>query len=198
MRHNSNVSCETFSSIAEYILLLRKWNASINLISQNDLDVIFKRHINDCILLKNILEENNPDNILDIGSGNGLPGIILSIAMPERRLYLNDIDKRKSAFLLEVIVKLRLNAEVISLDIRKLDMDKFSVITAKAFTSLVKMLETIKRGWEGKVLYMMKGIKSVQEIEQARQKGWIFDVRIHELSEKSVILCVSNITRKHG
>ena len=88
-----NVSRETFECFEIFAEMLVKWNAKINLVSKKDIDNLWTRHILDCVgALKELkhlagLHKKNPDKqkptIVDVGTGAGLPGMILSIATGE-------------------------------------------------------------------------------------------------------------------
>jgi len=199
MLHNSlpDVSRETSQKIAEYISLLQKWNAAINLISKEDMEEIYSRHINDCISLKNILKKHSPSHVIDIGSGNGMPGIILSLCAPDYRITLNDADQRKCAFLREVIAKLGLSAKVAGARIEHVDITEYDVVITRAFRSISDMLRLLEGKLSGKTLYLMKGEKMAEEIMQAKV-NWDFSEHTHKLSLKSYIVRLDNITRKHG
>ena len=78
LKNKYNVSRETFSQLKTYHDLLIKWQKRLNLISPKTIDNIWERHILDCAQLYSFLP-NRPCRILDVGSGAGLPGIIVSI-----------------------------------------------------------------------------------------------------------------------
>ena len=197
MQPNLNVSRETSDKLTDYISLLKLWNRSINLVCERDLNFLQEKHINDCIHLQNIIQKEGIINIADIGSGNGLPGIIVAIYLPDKHVTLIDVDQRKSAFLREVIAKLQLNASVVNKDVRKIEINAPSIITAKAFKPVSNMLSMLEKTLANNIIYMMKGVKMDDEIEKARE-NWRFDAKVHTLSDKSYILRLENIERKNG
>jgi 16S rRNA (guanine527-N7)-methyltransferase len=77
MVDNLNVSREVKQALLNYQNLLLKWNKAINLISRNSEKDIWERHVLDSLQLLKYIDFS--DNILDIGSGGGFPGIVLSI-----------------------------------------------------------------------------------------------------------------------
>ena len=115
-----NVSRETFSQFEAYCELLKKENTKINLISRATEADMRKRHIVDCAQTIDFIDENYKI-CTDVGSGSGLPGIVLAIIMkikkPNMKFNLYEKSFRKCEFLSAVKEKLNLNAEVIQKDI---------------------------------------------------------------------------------
>ena len=97
LKNKYNVSRETLSQLITYHDLLIKWQKRLNLISPKTIDNIWERHILDCAQLYSFLP-NRPCCILDVGSGSGLPGIIVSI-LTSQNVHLVESDQRKCAFL---------------------------------------------------------------------------------------------------
>ena len=93
-----------------YVDLLRKWNATINLVSPADLPRIWTRHIEDCLQLGSIAGPL-PPRAIDLGSGAGFPGLILSIAFGIE-VDLIEQDQRKAAFLREAVMVTGAHARV--------------------------------------------------------------------------------------
>ena len=137
---------EVLKKISRYKSLLERYNQSLNLYSRSLSNFELKKHIIDCIYASRViyndckLQLNNFDKrIFDIGSGNGLPGIIFSILYPDITVHLYDTDQRKCAFLKSVVHKLSLNATVVNKTY--LSIEKKSIFVSKAFmrTSDLKM-----------------------------------------------------------
>ena len=99
-------SPETSARLADYRDLLLRWNARINLISAETAAQADQRHIADCAQLQRLLPQGGP--VADIGSGGGLPGMVLAILQPDREFHLVESDKRKAAFLVEASARLTL------------------------------------------------------------------------------------------
>lgn len=153
--------------VQQYISLLKVWNKKINLVQHNTLKDIINRHINDSLQIKDMLNEN--DTILDIGSGAGLPGVILSI-YGFQKVILCENNFKKVVFLREVKRQLGLNYNIFADDIYKFDTSKYTEITAvsRAFASLLKLLEimhvlNIPKG------VFHKGVRYKNEILVAKQ-----------------------------
>ena len=105
--------------ISEYKSNLTKWNKTHNLISKAQIPYL-DTHIEDCLIISGLLTEN----VLDLGSGGGLPGIPLAISNPEKKLYLVESNEKKAAFLLNTSTRLKLkNIVVINERMENVDPD---------------------------------------------------------------------------
>uniref|UniRef100_UPI003F6A224A 16S rRNA (guanine(527)-N(7))-methyltransferase RsmG n=1 Tax=Candidatus Puniceispirillum sp. TaxID=2026719 RepID=UPI003F6A224A len=105
-----NVSRETLDKFAAYLALLEKWQKSLNLVAKGTLDIAWQRHILDSGQLARYLPPGCK-TILDVGSGAGFPGLILSI-MQDATVHLVESDYKKTVFLQTVIRELELSAIV--------------------------------------------------------------------------------------
>lgn len=96
------------SSFNLYYDLLNKWNKVHNISSISTVDNFYFNHIVDSLVLAKVLSENSCNTIFDIGSGSGLPGIILAIMYPNKEFILLDSNKKKIGFLSSLSRKLNL------------------------------------------------------------------------------------------
>ncbi len=99
-------SNEQVAMLVQYVDLLTDWSARVRLISRNDRNFIWERHILDCLSLIPSLPIDGP--LLDLGSGAGLPGIVIKIMRPDLEVYLLEPARMKSLFLRETITALNL------------------------------------------------------------------------------------------
>jgi len=107
-----HLGTETQLKIIDYVLLLKKWNKTYNLTAINAPEKIITHHILDSLAVVPYIAGNN---ILDVGSGAGLPGIILALALPQKYFVLLDSNHKKTRFLVYVIATLKIpNAEVVN------------------------------------------------------------------------------------
>lgn len=100
------VDAQAAERLAAYRDLLIRWNARINLIADLDAAAIEARHIQDSLQLIPLLPPDGP--IADLGSGGGLPGLVIACAEPDRDVHLVESDRRKSAFLVDAAARLGL------------------------------------------------------------------------------------------
>ena len=131
------VSREKMAHIDTYALLLSKWNKKINLIAPSTVGEIYKRHILDSIQI--IPEISDDDIVLDIGSGGGLPSLIIAI-MTGARVYACERVGKKVQFMREVARKVNIQDRftVLQEDVYQIDSSQyqFSVISARAFAEM--------------------------------------------------------------
>ena len=187
------VSREALDRINQYISLLIKWNEKINLISKNTIADVINRHILDSLQLQTYIRNN--DSLIDLGSGAGLPGMVLSIA-GVKDVTLIESDSRKCAFLLQAS-KLSYNEiTIINKRIEDVSELKCNVLTSRAFASLEKIFNiSSKIGVKNKYL-LHKGAGYRLEIEDAK-KHWLFNQILHDsiTSKEGKILEISNLRR---
>lgn len=174
------VSRETTEILAEYARLFRKWSAKINLASASDLTDLEARHLQDCLQISSL--SDNPRQWTDIGSGGGLPGIVIAISLVNQptKVTLIESDQRKSAFLKTVRRELSLDhLHIINQRIETAPQQSADVVSARALAPLPKLLGYVNRHLnpDGKAL-LMKGINWRAEVEEARQI-WHFNYQAH-------------------
>ena len=131
------------AQIRQYASLLRQWNPKINLVAPSTLGNLEERHILDSAQLTPHLPaqaSETPLAILDVGSGAGLPGLILAILLPHHRFTLAERDQRKAAFLHTAIHSMGLsNVKVHAADVKTLQV-QYDVITSRAWAELSDIL----------------------------------------------------------
>ena len=138
-----NVSRETIDQLATYLALLQKWQPRINLVSSSTLAYAWRRHVLDSAQLVSFLPENDA-HILDIGSGAGFPGLVLSI-ITGNSLTLVESDQRKTVFLQTVIRELGLTASVKNSRIEVIPTLGADIVTVRALASVERLLKLLER-----------------------------------------------------
>lgn len=96
----------------KYFHLLKKWAGRSNLISRNDINHIVERHFAPCVFMNTCLPGKRVGRIIDVGTGAGLPGLILKIFNPGLRVVLLDSNNKKILFLKEVVDALNIDLEL--------------------------------------------------------------------------------------
>jgi 16S rRNA (guanine527-N7)-methyltransferase len=138
-----NVSRESQDRIRLYVKLLGKWQKKINLVSGESLEIVWSRHVADALQLRPLIGVG-PHTIVDIGSGAGLPGLVLALAFPDYRAVLIESNGKKAAFLREVARQARISIKVVQERIEKTDSGPYrserTVITARALAPLNELL----------------------------------------------------------
>ncbi|MCA3377980.1 MAG: 16S rRNA (guanine(527)-N(7))-methyltransferase RsmG [Roseomonas sp.] len=187
---------ETTEQLAAYRSLLLRWNARINLISGETATEIDQRHIADCAQLGPLLPGEGP--VADIGSGAGLPGMVLAIVQPDRAFHLVESDKRKAAFLVEASAQLKLPmVRVHACRAENAKLPALSAITARACAPLASLLPyAVKFLAPGGVALFPKGKTAEKELTEAAL-DWHFTLEHFPsaTSPEATILRLSNIHR---
>jgi 16S rRNA (guanine527-N7)-methyltransferase len=157
--------------LLDYVALLSKWNAVYNLTAIRDPKQMMIQHILDSLALAPAVAARKAATVLDVGSGGGLPGIVLAIVLPELSVTLNDIVHKKTAFQSQAKMQLGLqNLSVVTGRVESLRpglevAGKFDVIVSRAFAELADFV-TLSRHLladDGRIL-AMKGVRPDDEI----------------------------------
>ncbi len=154
-----------------YLELLQKWNRVYNLTAVRQAPRMVSLHLLDCLAAA---PHAAAASIFDVGSGAGLPGIPLALALPEARVTLLDSNHKKAAFLRQAVMQLRLtNAEVICERAESWRPPApFDVVISRAFSDLAELVSLAGRHLaERGRLVAMKGVHPYEEIAQLPQ-GW--------------------------
>ncbi len=184
------VSRETLSRLTQYVELLSKWQSHINLVASTD--NLWNRHIIDSLGLLPYLPQE-PCTIIDLGSGGGFPGIILSICTPHS-IHLIESDQRKASFLKEALRITNAHGAVHTQRIEDTSL-KCDLITARACASTERLLSLSTHLWSPHVTGLfMKGKQVQNEIEEA-QRHWHFHYKIlpHPFSPGGNILSINGV-----
>lgn len=121
--------------LAAYRDLLLRWNATINLVAAPTAGDIERRHVADSLQLVPLLPDTGP--LADLGSGAGLPGLVIAIALPDREIHLVESDRRKAAFLIEAAARLALDhVRVHPQRIEGVALPPLAAVTARALAPL--------------------------------------------------------------
>ena len=142
-----DLSEKQHEQLLDYLALLFKWNSVYNLTSVRDPMQMMTHHLLDSLAA--VPAFCGAQNVLDVGAGGGLPGIVLAIARPEMKVSLIDTVHKKTAFLTQVKAELELaNVTVYTMWVENLQVpQQFDVITSRAFADLSDFVN-----WSGHLL----------------------------------------------
>jgi len=194
---NINFSRETSYKLAKYEKILINYNKKINLISKFTEKDIYNRHFIDCAQVIDFLDNNQ--NLLDLGTGAGFPGIVLKIISNDFSKNLNIVliekSKKKCVFL--SFLKKQLNIDINIINKRYEDfkiIKKHSIIT-RAFKNIKETIDlTYKNLINIENLIMLKGKNYINEINEAEKKYMFHVKKFQSLTSKdSYILKVNQI-----
>ena len=133
--------------LLDYLALLNKWNSVYNLTSVRDPMQMMTLHLLDSLAAVPAFQ--GAQNVLDVGAGGGLPGVVLAISKPDMKLSMIDTVHKKTAFLTQVKAELGLaNVTVYTKKVQELEVKQpFDVITSRAFADLSDFVN-----WSGHLL----------------------------------------------
>jgi len=198
----TQVSRETITSLKKYEDILKKGNLSLNLIGKSTINEIWKRHFLDSSQVIDFIDKNDI-NLVDIGSGAGFPGIIISILAKDRKIPIKirliEKSPKKADFLNEVINKLGLDVKVSNINIFD-NQSKLSenIIIARAFKPLEIILELIhKKAKNWKKIFIFLGKTGQTELLQA-SKSWDikYKQRMSITSNDSIVIEIQTLRKK--
>ncbi len=195
-----NVSRETFPDLEEFRQIIIKKNKSINLISKHTEKISKERHIIDSAQIIDFINLNR-SICTDIGSGSGLPGIVLAIIMKhknsEMKFKLYEKSFHKSNFLKEVSNKFNLNVEVLQKDIFEEKNLTSDIIVARAFKPIPVILDLLHNNFKFfKEVILFLG-KNGKQILKDTLKDWKFeyDEKKSITNDDSTILKIKNLEK---
>jgi 16S rRNA (guanine(527)-N(7))-methyltransferase RsmG len=190
-----DVPRETEAKLREYLALLIRWNARINLVAGDNADALWQRHVLDSVQLAPLLPAADGP-LVDLGSGAGFPGLVLAL-ISERETHLVEADRRKCAFLQEAARILALpHITIHPTRIEATVLPPAAVVTARALASLPDLLRHAHRilAPDGVALFP-KG-RTVEQELTAAAAGWTMHIeRFRSRTDpESTILRLSEIT----
>lgn len=196
----ADVSRETQEALEGYSHELMKWSKRINLISPSTYSDVWQRHIADSAQLWP-LRRSSQSTWCDIGSGGGLPGIVLAILSKGEgspvKFSLIESDTRKAAFLTTMVSRFDLPATVVAQRIEGTTPVDADIVSARALAPLPKLIELAIRHMAPQgMLLLQKGARFKNEIDAARE-SWHFDCEIipSQTHPDAVVLKIKEIAR---
>ena len=199
-----NVSRETFLDFENYISMILEKNKKINIISQNTASkkAIIDRHIIDSAQIIDFVDLNS-NTTSDLGTGGGMPGLIVAIMMKnlKNKMKINLFEKsyHKCVFLKEVSKKLKLNTEVIQKDIFKVKNLETGTIMSRAFKPMPIILNLVNENFKKykNIIFFMG--RSGKNILDETLKEWDLDYEVKKsiTNDDSFILNIKKIKKKN-
>ena len=198
-----DVSRETCNELESFISMIQKKNKEINIISRKNSDqgVIRQRHIVDSAQIIDFVDLNS-NTTSDLGSGGGIPGLIIAILMKKlknsMKIKLYEKSHHKCVFLKDVSEKLELNTEIIQKDIFKLRDIETGTIMSRAFKPMPIILDLVQknfRKYKNIILFMGK---SGRKILNETLKIWDLDYEEKKslTNKDSFLLNIKNMEKK--
>ena len=198
-----NVSRETCNDLENLISMIQEKNRKINLISREmfEKEEIRERHIIDSAQIIDFVDLNT-NTTYDLGSGGGMPGLIIAILMKKlkksMKIKLYEKSHHKCVFLKDVSEKLELNTEIIQKDIFKIRDVETGTIMSRAFKPMPIILDLVQKNfWKYKNIILFMG-KSGRKILNETLKIWNLDYEEKKslTNKDSFLLNIKSIEKK--
>ena len=176
-----------------YMALLAKWNRTHNLVSVSSRAELISKHILDCLVLAPYL---HGEQVLDVGTGAGLPGLVLAMAADRRRFTLLDANAKKIRFCRQVCAELHLtNVEAVQIRVEDYcPLVAYSSVVARAYGGVQKLFDQVAHCCEaGGRLLLLKGAKVMSEVDALgpiRENTTVVELRVPGLEAERHLVIV--------
>ena len=170
-RHNIELPPQQIDLLEHYTRLLWDWNEKINLTRHTDFEKFVGRDVVDSLAFSRFLKEN--ETVIDVGTGGGVPGIILKIVRPDLQMTLTESVGKKAKVVEDIVKQLKIDASVYAGRAEELlKKKKYDTLVVRAVAPMKKLLEWFKPHWNnfGRLL-ILKGPAWVEERGEARHIG---------------------------
>jgi 16S rRNA (guanine527-N7)-methyltransferase len=186
------VSQEAQQQLLAYVQLLNKWNKVYNLTAVRDPQEMITLHLLDSL---SVLPYVNRNTLLDVGSGGGLPGIVMAICRPDLQVTTIDTVQKKAIFMRQVKGELGLsNLQVVHARVEQYQAEPFDQIISRAFSELALFIKLTQHllAKNGEWL-AMKGLNPVHELETlGMQAKHIIPLKVANLEAERHLLVFEN------
>lgn len=193
---------EVVSAIDAYRQLLWEWNEKINLTRHTTFDKFVSRDVIDTLQLAEHLEPRQ--RVLDVGSGGGVPGLLLAILRPDLQVAMSESVAKKARVLEEMVGRLSLPVKVFPVRVQEvLELSTWDTLTVRAVAPMRKLLVWLEPYWDSfDRLLMIKGKSWSEERGEARHYGLLRGKELRCLATyttrgfgESVVLSVRRVAK---
>jgi 16S rRNA (guanine527-N7)-methyltransferase len=180
-RHQISLPESQTAMLARYCEMLWDWNAKINLTRHTDYEKFVARDLVDSLAFARFLEPK--ESILDVGTGGGVPGVVLAIVRDDLRIALCESVGKKARAVAEIVGRLGLPTPVLHARAEDLlTQQQFNTLVVRAVARLKKLLEWFQPHWKAfDRLLVLKGPSWVDERGEARHNGRLRGVELRKL-----------------
>ncbi|HZP98704.1 MAG TPA: 16S rRNA (guanine(527)-N(7))-methyltransferase RsmG [Reyranella sp.] len=198
-RFDPGVSRETLTALAAYLDTLTKWQKAINLVSRTTLEDAWTRHIIDSAQLLPLLPAE-ANRLADLGTGAGLPGLVLAALRPELDVILIESDARKAAFLGEAARRMSLKKQpkIVIGRIEAVPPAGADIVTARALAPLNQLLAWAERHRSDTAICLFHKGKGWQSELTEAARDWEINVQSHgsATDRDAVLLRIGSYRRR--
>jgi 16S rRNA (guanine527-N7)-methyltransferase len=195
-KHQIALPAEQVAQLDRYCRLLWDWNTKMNLTRHTDYEKFVSRDLVDTLQLVPHLREN--EEVLDVGTGGGVPGLVLAILRPDLKMTLCDSVGKKARAVQAMAEELKLEATVMPFRGEELLEDaRYDALVIRAVGALAKLLADFKPHWNSfRRMLVIKGPKWTEEMMEVKRRGLDKNLQVKVAAEyplpdsdnKSVIL----------
>lgn len=181
LRHQIQLPADQVGQLERYCGLLWDWNAKLNLTRHTSYEKFVTRDVVDTLVFVRHLGPN--ERVLDIGTGGGVPGIVLAIVRPDLEVSLCESVAKKARAVEQIVADLGLGLTTYHARAEDLvDMHRFDTLVARAVAPLIKLLTWFKPYWGTfERLLLIKGPAWVEERHEARQQNLFKDLQLRKV-----------------
>jgi len=167
--------------LRQYCTLLWQWNTKLNLTRHTDYRKFVGRDLLDSLAFAQFLAPN--EKVLDVGTGGGVPGVVLAILRPDLILWLCDSVGKKALAVADIVARLHLNVPVIHGRAQDLlGPSVYNTLVVRAVGRLTEVLKWLRPHWEHfDRLLILKGPAWIEERGEARHHGLLRDLALRKL-----------------
>ena len=180
-------------ALSSYLALLQRWNGTYNLTAVRDPEAMRVQHLADCLaVIPALRRQMATGRLLDVGSGGGLPGVVIAVMLPDVQVECVDAVAKKSAFVRQVAGALKLNnLRATHARVESLRGAGYDVVTSRAFASLADFTRLTKPLLAPAGVWMaMKGRLPIEEIAQLPPDVEMFHVEQLEVPALDAQRCL--------
>ncbi len=174
---------EQIAQLDRYRAVLWRWNEKLNLTRHTDFDAFASRDVCDSLQLAQLLDPG--EEVLDVGSGGGVPGIILAILRPDIEVSLCESVQKKAKVLDSIVTELKMSVPVHHCRAESLLNDfRFDTIVARAVGPLWKICTWFAPHWQSITrLLLIKGPRWTEERAAARERGLLAKLALRRVAQ---------------
>lgn len=159
-----------FERLETFLAACRAWARVTNLVSAEDRERLWQRHVLDSLQLVPLADGAGPDWI-DLGSGGGFPGLVVAIARKDTRMTLVESNRKKASFLLQAAARAGVRVSVEARRIEAVPSARHDVVSARALAPLARLLDLAAPFFGEHTLGLFpKGRDADKEVEKARER----------------------------
>ncbi|SBS25040.1 Ribosomal RNA small subunit methyltransferase G [Marinomonas spartinae] len=177
LQMGAHLSDKTIQTLVDYLAMLQKWNKAYNLTAIRDVDQMISLHLLDSLATLPFIKG---ERIIDVGTGPGLPGMVLAICYPEKHFTLLDSNGKKTRFLTQVKMELGIdNVTVANERVEKhAHQGEYDHVISRAFASLQDMINwTLPLPKDTGNFLAMKGVHPDKELADLPSEVEVVDIK---------------------